>query len=129
MKKIILLFTTCLATFLLNLILLNFGREMPSFFSSYLNDLLCLPIILSICFFIIRSFSKNKDLQISLFSAFSLAALYSTYFEIYLPEVTKRYTPDVVDALLYFLGALIYWLVQRPKGTKIETTQNKKSCS
>ncbi|WP_156879273.1 hypothetical protein [Salinimicrobium xinjiangense] len=61
--------------------------------------------------------TKQKELRISLFSAFSLAALYSVYFEIYLPEVTTRYTADVVDMLLYFSGALIFWLVQRTDPT------------
>ena len=113
MKNILVLSGVSLTIFLLNLLLVNFSSNLPNFFTSYLNDLLCLPIVLSICFFVIRFFSKNKRVQISLFSAFSLAALYSVYFEIYLPEVTTRYTSDAMDGLLYFTGALIFWLVQK----------------
>ncbi|WP_324721492.1 hypothetical protein [Salinimicrobium sp. HB62] len=113
MKKILLLFSICLTLFLLNLLLLSFCSDLPAFFSSYLNDLLYLPIVLSICYFVIRCFSKNKQVNISLFSAFSLATLYSVYFEYYLPEVKVRYTSDFIDVLLYFAGAFIFWLVQR----------------
>ena len=72
-----------------------------------------MPVVLGICLFLIRSFSKNEQLQISLFSGFSLAAFYSLYFELYLPEVTERYTADVLDVLLYFTGAFAFWLIQR----------------
>ncbi|WP_156877281.1 hypothetical protein [Salinimicrobium terrae] len=93
---------------------------MPYFFSSWLNDLLCLPVVLGICLFLIRKISKNEQLRISLFSAFSLAALYSIYFEIYLPEVTERYTADVVDVLLYFIGAFIFYLFQQKPSPKVQ---------
>lgn len=112
MKNINLLFFISLGIFLLNLFLLSLPVQMPGFFSSYLNDLLCMPVVLYICLFLIRKFSKREDLKISLFSAFSLAALYSVYFEVYLPEVTERYTSDIVDVLMYFTGAVIFWLVQ-----------------
>ncbi len=117
MRNIYLLFFICFGIFLGNLFLLHLSLPLPTFFSSYLNDLLCMPIVLSVCLFIIRKISKRKDLKISLFSAFSLATLYSIYFEWYLPEVTTRYTQDVVDVLLYFGGALIFWLVQRSEAS------------
>lgn len=113
MKKVYLLFTSCLAAFILNLVLMNSAADMPEFFTSYLNDLLCMPIVLSICLFLIKSFSRKKSIRISLFSAFSLAALYSVYFEIYLPQVNTRYTADFTDALLYFSGSLIFWLTHQ----------------
>ena len=124
MKKIIFLFITCLLIFLLNSLLINFSSNLPSFFSSYLNDLLCLPIVLSICFFVVRSFGINRSPKISLFTAFSLAALYAIYFEFYLPEVTTRYTSDVIDVLLYFVGAIIFWLVQSSKPAKEPQPEN-----
>ena len=112
MKKTYIFSIICFFLFLLNLLLLEFF-PMPRFFSSYLNDLLCMPVVLGICLSIIRRFSKNELLRISLFSAFSLAALYSVYFELYLPEVTARYTSDIMDVLLYFAGAIIFWFVQK----------------
>jgi hypothetical protein len=113
MKRVYLLFFISFGIFLLNLFLLNLPVQLPVFFSSYLNDLLCMPVVLSICLFLIRKISREKDLRISLFSAFSLAALYSVYFEVYLPEVNPRYTADVLDVCMYFAGALIFWLVQK----------------
>lgn len=113
MRNISLLFYICFGIFLLNLLLLNSSLPLPTFFSSYLNDLLCMPVVLCVCLFLIRKISNRKNLKISLFSALSLAVLYSIYFEIYLPNVTERYTADVVDVLLYFTGALLFWLVQK----------------
>ena len=121
MRKILLFFWVCLTIFLLNLLLLNLTSILPKFFSSYLNDLLCLPIVLSICLFVIRFFSKDEQIKISLFSAFSLAAFYSIYFEIYLPDVTERYTSDVVDVLLYFTGAFVFWLVQKSEEVQLQS--------
>lgn len=113
MKNIHLLFFVSFGIFLLNLSLQSLALQMPAFCSFYLNDLLCMPVVLCICLFLIRKISKRKTLKISLFSAFSLAALYSVYFEIYLPEITLRYTSDIVDVLLYFTGALLFWWVQK----------------
>lgn len=115
MKKIYIFSLLSFSLFLLNLFLLKFF-SLPIFFTSYFNDLLCMPVILGICLFLIRKFSRNKRLQISLFSAFSLAAFYSIYFELYLPEVTVRYTADLIDVLLYFTGAFVFYQVQRFTG-------------
>lgn len=124
MKKSYLFSILCCSLFLVNLFLLKFFF-LPEFFSSYLNDLLCMPVVLGICLFLIRKFSKNEQLKISLFSAFSLAAFYSLYFELYLPEVTQRYTADVVDVLLYFTGAFAFWLVQRKDDPPIISEKKK----
>ena len=112
MKKIYSFSLICFGLFLLNSLLLKLFR-MPAFFSSYVNDLLCMPVVLGVCLFLIRKFSKNKQLKISLFSVLSLAALYSVYSEYYLPKVTERYTADVVDVLFYFTGAIIFWVAQK----------------
>ncbi|MDX1601790.1 MAG: hypothetical protein R3209_01870 [Salinimicrobium sediminis] len=124
MKKSYLFSILCCSLFLVNLFLLKFFF-LPEFFSSYLNDLLCMPVVLGICLFLIRKFSKNEQLKISLFSAFSLAAFYSLYFELYLPEITQRYTADVVDVLLYFTGAFAFWLVQRKDDPPIISEKKK----
>lgn len=118
MKKINLLFWLSSGIFLLNLLLLRLPIQLPAFFSSHLNDLLCMPIVLSICHYIIRKMNPNKKLKINLFSAFSLAAFYSVYFEFYLPRVTERYTYDVMDVILYFTGAFIFWLFQQTDAPK-----------
>ena len=84
-----------------------------------------MPVVLGICLFLIRRFNKKKQLKISLFSCLSLAALYSVYFEIYLPKVTQRYTADPVDALLYFIGAIVFYLLQKDYlGFKIQGSKS-----
>lgn len=124
MKRVYIFSLICFSLFLLNLLLLQ-NFQMPQFFSSYLNDLLCMPVVLGICLFLIRRFNKKKQLKISLFSCLSLAALYSIYFEIYLPKVTQRYTADPVDALLYFIGAIVFYLLQKDYlGFKIQGSKS-----
>lgn len=127
MKNIYILFWCSFGIFLLNLFLLHLPLQLPVFFSAHLNDLLCMPVILSICLFLIRKISNKDALRIPLFSAFSLAAFYSVYFELYLPEVTSRYTSDVIDVVLYFIGAFIFWLVQRREPLSKLQQQEKKS--
>lgn len=124
MKKTYIFSILCFSLFLLNLFLLKIF-SLPEFFSSYLNDLLCMPVVLGFCLFLIRKFSRIEQLKISLFSAFSLAAFYSLYFEIYLPDVTERYTADVLDVLLYFTGAFAFWLVQRKDDPTIISEKKK----
>ena len=130
MKRLYIFSISCFGLFLLNLLMLK-RFQLPTFFSSYLNDLLCLPVVLGICHFLIANFSKNKQLKISLFSCLSLAALYSIYFELYLPEVTERYTADPVDVLAYFTGAIVFYMLQKKRfelpGFRAKTSVIKKA--
>ena len=112
MKKVVYLFFSCLLLFLINQGLVLFEVQRPEFMSSYLNDLLVMPIILTVCLFATRFIHSDHSIRLSLFSAFSLAALYSLYFEGYLPGKSARYTADGLDVALYFLGALIFYVFQ-----------------
>lgn len=112
MKRSYIFSLICFGIFLLNLGFQYLQVSLPVFFTSWLNDLLCLPVVLGICSFCINSYSKNKPVRISLFSALSLAVLYSIYFEVYLPKITERYTADIIDVLLYFTGAVLFYFSQ-----------------
>jgi len=35
------------------------------------------------------------------------------YFEWFLPKVTVRYTTDPIDAFLYIIGAIAFYLMQK----------------
>lgn len=75
-----------------------------------------MPIVLGISLFMTRILHRDQNLRLGLFTAFSVAILYALYFELYLPGRNVRYTADPIDVLLYFSGALIFYLAQ-PKQT------------
>ncbi len=63
---------------------------------------------------------KNKKLELSLFMVFSVATLFAFYFEYYLPKQNPRYTSDPIDIILYFSGAILYYIIEKSKTTKSE---------
>lgn len=114
MKKIKYLFVVCTFLFLTGRIMVFLEIYQPSWLKNYLNDLLCMPIILTICLIGVRFIKKDKTIRISLFSALSLATFYSLYFEVILPLIMERYTADIYDVFLYFSGALLFYWLQEP---------------
>lgn len=114
MKKVTYLFVIFIVLFLTGRLIVFLGIFQPWWFRNYLNDFLCMPIILAICLKGVQLLKSDKDIRISLFSALSLAAFYSLYFEIILPKFMERYTADVFDMILYFGGALLFYFLQEP---------------
>ena len=112
MKKDYYLLFPCLLLFLINQGLVLFEVPRPEVISSYLDDLLVMPIILTICLFGTRYVHSDHNLRLSIVSALSVAVLYSFYFEAYLPERSSRYTADWFDVALYFVGALLFYAFQ-----------------
>ncbi len=73
---------------------------------SYLDDLLCFPIVLTLGLAMYRYFKPNYEL--SAWHIWPTVVIYSVYFEWYLPQTSTVYTADVFDVLMYALGALIF---------------------
>ncbi|MCK8140384.1 hypothetical protein MW871_00615 [Flavobacterium sp. I-SCBP12n] len=87
--------------------------SLPSLINNYLNDLLYVPIALGAIQFIIRRLKKDPLFQLPLGFILFLSSFYSFYFEYYLPKVNVRYTADWIDVLLYFIGGVVFFLLQR----------------
>ena len=85
---------------------------LPSLVNNYLNDLLCLPLILGVLTFLIRYFKKDKFFTFPLAFVILLSTYYSVYFEFYLPKVNPRYTADWIDVILYFSSSIAFFLIQ-----------------
>lgn len=83
--------------------------------SNYLNDFLCMPIVLSIALYTARKIKSNNQLQLPLSLILLLTFGYAVYFEYYLPQVDMRYTADPLDVALYFIGAAFFYLMERYK--------------
>ncbi|WP_281543240.1 hypothetical protein [Maribacter aestuarii] len=87
--------------------------DLPLLVNNYLNDLLCMPIVLKICQYLVRQFKSDRGLQIPITLALTLTVLYALYFELLLPKFNVRYTADTIDVLLYFAGALFFIGIER----------------
>lgn len=129
MKKVKYLFLVCTALFLTGRIMVLLEIHQSSWLKNYLNDLLCMPIILTICLIGVQFIKNDKTIRISLFSALSLATFYSLYFEVILPLIMERYTADIYDVFLYFTGALVFYLLQEPTHVKERALKKKKAAN
>lgn len=96
----------CLAAFLLQRVLEGVGQS-PDWASSYLDDLLCLPLVLSLILLIRRRVVRGHDVLPIGHSLFALV-VFSLYFEILLPLLSDRYTADPWDVVMYLAGWFIF---------------------
>lgn len=85
---------------------------LPSLINNYVNDLLCLPLVLGAVSFINKFLKKDNSFKLPISIMLCMAAFYSFYFEYYLPQLNPRYTADWIDVLLYFTGALSFYAVE-----------------
>ncbi|MFV8281690.1 hypothetical protein ACNKXS_09105 [Christiangramia marina] len=97
------------------------GVHFPEWTTSYLNDFLCMPIILTICLKMAHYLTKDRSIKISIAQALVLTCFYAIYFELILPQFVDRYTADLVDVLLYFIGATLFLLLQASANMKQKT--------
>ena len=88
------------------------GFPLPFWMNDYVNDFLCMPIVLVICRGVVRRIKSNADLSLPLGPVLVLTVFYAFFFEVYLPEFHLRYTRDVIDVLLYFSGSGFFLAVQ-----------------
>lgn len=86
---------------------------MPKIISFYANDLLCMPIVLSICLALIRILKKDETLYVPLGIIGSITAYYAFHFEWLLPKFHHRYTADWIDVGLYIMGAFLFSKFQK----------------
>ncbi|WP_233487592.1 hypothetical protein [Winogradskyella epiphytica] len=86
---------------------------LPNWVNFYINDFLCMPIVLGLCLAIIRLIKKTESLYVPLTVVLGLTVYFSIYFEWLMPKVNPRYTADPIDVVLYFSGALLFYKFQK----------------
>ena len=76
---------------------------------SYMDDILCMPFVLSIALFVMRKF-VFKDTHYFLGKWQILAAIIycSVLFELILPQFSARYTSDAWDVVCYISGGIAF---------------------
>ena len=86
-------------------------RPLPEWLTSYLSDVLCLPVILSLA---LAAHQALYGRRATLPGAWVLAAwaTMALWFEVLLPRWSARAVADPVDVLAYAAGALLFqrWL-------------------
>lgn len=92
---------------------------LPLLVNNYLNDLLCIPLVLGALIFIIRKIKHDPKFKLPLGFIFILSSYYAVFFEYYLPKINSRYTSDWIDVVLYFLGGILFYLFQRVRDKKV----------
>ncbi len=106
---VIIMFLTALTVYLLQ----QFGFQLPELINNYYNNLLCIPLVLTICLIVLQFIKKNNKLTIPIFAITSMTLYYILYFEWYLPKVNERYTSDPIDSVLYVIGAIGFYCMQK----------------
>ena len=92
---------------------------LPPVINNYVNDLLCLPLLLFTMEFIIKRLKKDKCFKFPIGFVIFLASYYSIYFEYYLPKINIRYTADWIDVVLYFIGGVAYYIFEKPDNSGV----------
>ncbi|MFD2999819.1 magnesium citrate secondary transporter [Pontibacter toksunensis] len=103
------LFLICLLLFCLNR-MLELGQVFLWPLYAYLDDLLCLPLTLSLILAVQRAYFRNQSIAIPVKHIFFAVAAYAVCFELLLPLYKPLYTADVLDVLAYALGAVAFHL-------------------
>ncbi|PWK20774.1 hypothetical protein [Xanthomarina spongicola] len=86
---------------------------LPSWIYSYVNDFLCMPIVLSLSLAILRFIKKTDAIYAPLSIILIMTTYYAIYFEWLMPKLNTRYTGDPIDVFLYFLGAILFYIFQK----------------
>ena len=88
---------------------------------SYLDDLLCFPIVLTLGLAAYRWQWPNY--RLTLRHMLPVFLVYSFYFEVYLPKTSSNYTSDLVDVLMYLCGLAIFgYFINKKDTVGLETT-------
>lgn|SRR5690606_30498648 len=112
MKTLYAFFIFSCLTFFTILTLQYLQTDLPNWIQFYVNDFLCMPVVLTICLTVVHYIKKDFSIRLSLFTVLSLTIIYSVYFEWYLPQVKTRYTADIMDVIMYFSGSLLFYFLQ-----------------
>ncbi|WP_048331536.1 hypothetical protein [Bizionia psychrotolerans] len=106
-------FICCLLIAVFIYILQKFQIPLPDWIYFYVNDFLCMPIVLILSLALIRHLKKTENVYVPLLVVLALTSYFAFYFEWFMPQITTRYTADIIDVVLYFLGAMLFFKFQK----------------
>lgn len=107
-------FLFCLFLFCTNQVLELTGIYVWPLYT-HLDDLLCLPIVLSIALAVERVYFQNCRYVFPVHYIIGAVIAFTVFFEGILPFFYKRHIADVVDVLAYVVGAAVFQVtINRP---------------
>ena len=83
------------------------------FLKNHLNDVLFIPIVLIICLAFVRLIKRSPKLLLDMYIVWLMTIFYSILFEFIAPFYFTHSIADVIDVIMYAIGALIFLLIQR----------------
>jgi hypothetical protein len=102
------LFLACALTYGLNIFCLK-----PAFsywfFQHYLNDLVCMPLVLVVTIFMQRSFFNKPAYNLNKYQTGIAVAYFTLMFEVVIPLWNARYTADFWDVFCYGFGGWLFY--------------------
>ena len=94
--------------------ILEFLNLSHPYMRSYLDDLLVMPILLTVALVVMRILLKNKTFELDAVMLVMAFVMISVLFEIILPNYSDRYTRGSWDVLCYAIGTFLYvWFRKR----------------
>ncbi|MHA7942285.1 hypothetical protein ACJOV8_004350 [Formosa sp. 3Alg 14/1] len=90
-----------------------FNLQLPNWITFYVNDALCMPLVLSFCLIGVRLIKSDKNVYLTVLPIALLTLLYALLFEWWLPQSNPRYTADWIDVMLYVLGSFAFYFYQK----------------
>lgn len=112
MRTLNVFFYLSLFIFFSILILKHLAVALPPWIYFYVNDFLCMPVVLTVSLKVVHFIKKDHSIRLPLTLVLSLTLFYAIYFEYYMPRVESRYTADWLDVVMYFAGAGIFYMLQ-----------------
>ncbi|MCC9138512.1 magnesium citrate secondary transporter [Pontibacter silvestris] len=77
---------------------------------AYLDDLLCMPIVLTIALAAERVYFQNPQYVIPLHYIIGAVVAFGAFFELLLPFIYTKHIADIADVVAYAAGAAIFQL-------------------
>ena len=84
------------------------GYSIP-YLNSYLDDLACFPVVLTIGLAFLRWMQRSRSYVLSKAQVVLAVIYFSVVFEGILPAVSENYTRDPLDVIAYSAGAFLFW--------------------
>jgi len=87
------------------------GHPLP-FINGYIDDAFAIPVIANISLWFMRVIViKNNYYVLSPRQVIFIVIYVSIVFEVLLPNISKAYTADWIDVLLYAIGGIFFYRV------------------
>lgn len=103
------LFIFSIVLFVLNQLLEKQFEIYVPLLHTYLDDLLCMPVVLTLSLYILQLLLKNEQFRLTKFQVIIAVVYFAVMFELILPAFSIKYTSDVLDIAVYGIGAFIFF--------------------